>query len=66
LVSDNTSEDDGIAPHSKLAKFDAERRQHWDRLLAERPEHDDSPEMSKWLMNVMSVSDPKKALGSSS
>jgi hypothetical protein len=37
----------------------------WADLLGERPPQQDDDSMSKWLMNVLAVSDPKTELGSS-
>ena len=44
-----------------LAKFGAEKKIAWTRLLLQRPDNDDDDQMSKWLMQVMSVSDVKKS-----
>eukprot|EP00429_Kryptoperidinium_foliaceum_P088989 CAMPEP_0176198616 /NCGR_PEP_ID=MMETSP0121_2-20121125/8143_1 /TAXON_ID=160619 /ORGANISM="Kryptoperidinium foliaceum, Strain CCMP 1326" /LENGTH=575 /DNA_ID=CAMNT_0017537469 /DNA_START=36 /DNA_END=1764 /DNA_ORIENTATION=+ len=54
----NTSSDD--ASRSKLARMDDERKDAWILLLGERPNTDQSDDMSAWLMKVMAVSDLKK------
>ena len=61
------SEIEGVFPRgseldSKVAKFGPERQTAWTNLLSRRPEDDDEDEMSRWLMQVMAVSDLKQPL----
>ena len=42
---------------AKLAKLGPDKQSAWGALLFSRPEESDGDAMSKWLMNIMSVSD---------
>jgi hypothetical protein len=58
LVEEDLVEDDGKARR----KFDKKRLLMWADLLGERPPQQDDDSMSRWLMNVLAVSDPKAPL----
>jgi hypothetical protein len=58
-MTDMTDTTDDVS-RSKLARMGHQRKDAWALLLAERPNTDQSDEMSAWLMKVMAVSDLTK------